>query len=112
MPRVRAETAAVNQADAAYWAANKGCDSQALDKYTADDVEFYHDLGGVTRGRAALTDSVRRNICGNPNMKVRREAVAGHVRTSLLKQGGAVYGAIIAGDRAQTHMTATRTASR
>lgn len=109
---VAPESDAVNQADAAYWAAYNSCDFPALDKYTAEDVEFYHDLGGLTRGRAALTDSVRRNICGNPNMKLRREAVAGHVRTSLLKQGGVVYGAIIAGDHLFYHNGAKRPADQ
>jgi len=36
-----------------------------------ENVEFYHDQGGVTLGRAALTDSVKKNICG----KVTRELV-------------------------------------
>src|SRR2546429_5110218 len=32
--------------------------------FLAEDVEFYHDQGGVTLGRAALTESVKNNICG------------------------------------------------
>jgi len=35
----------------------------------ADDVEFYHDQGGVTLGKEKLTESVKKNICG----KVTRE---------------------------------------
>ena len=97
-PAPAPELAAVNAADAAYWNAYNGCDFAALDKLTANDVEFYHDLGGVTLGRDRLTDSVRKNICGKPGVKIRRDAVAASVRTSLLSQGGKVYGAIVAGE--------------
>ena len=98
VPGTAPELAAVAKADTAYWNAYNQCDYPTLDKYTAQDVEFYHDIGGVTLGRAQLTDSVRKNICGNPQRKVRREAVAANVRTALLKQGDKVYGAVITGE--------------
>lgn len=47
--------AEVQAADAAYWKAYNSCDYAALDALTAEDVEFYHDQGGITRGRADLT---------------------------------------------------------
>lgn len=40
------------------------CDLEKFASFFADDVEFYHDQGGVTLGKTALTDSVRKNICG------------------------------------------------
>ena len=40
------------------------CDLQKFESFFVDDVEFYHDQGGVTLGKTALTESVRKNICG------------------------------------------------
>lgn len=90
-------TTAVRAADAAYWQAYNGCDYAALDSLTAENVEFYHDKGGITNGRAALTDSVRRYICGNFAQSVRREADAKDVEIHLLNAGPKVYGALITG---------------
>jgi hypothetical protein len=49
-----------------------------------DDVEFYHDQGGVTLGKAALTDSVKKNICG----KVTRELAPGTLKVYPMKGYG------------------------
>jgi hypothetical protein len=47
--------------------------------FFVEDVEFYHDQGGVTLGRQNLTDSVKKNICG----KVVRELVRGTLQGAL-----------------------------
>ena len=72
--------AAVRATDDAFWKAYNTCDIPALGDYFSEDVEFYHDKGGLTKSRAALVDSVKKNICGNPNQRIRREAVAGAVK--------------------------------
>ncbi len=41
--------------------------------YFANDVEFYHDTGGVTWTREAMLENTAKNVCG----KIRRELVAG-----------------------------------
>jgi hypothetical protein len=64
----------VRAADAAYWAGYNGCNAAAMADTIAEDVEFYHDKGGVTRSRKALVDSVMVNICGTAGVHVRREA--------------------------------------
>ena len=51
-----------------------------------DNVEFYHDQGGVTLGRAALVDSVKNNICG----KVTRELVPSSLQVYPMKGYGAI----------------------
>jgi hypothetical protein len=51
---------------------NKCSDSAQLEKHAAffaKDVEFYHDLGGVTLGADGVIASTRNNVCG----KFRRE---------------------------------------
>jgi hypothetical protein len=63
------------------------CDLEAFSSFLADDVEFYHDQGGVTLGNANLTESVKKNICGGD---VRRELVPGTFQANYMKGYGAV----------------------
>src|SRR5690242_2258630 len=58
--------------DAALFDSYNRCDLEKFAAFFADDVEFYHDQGGVTLGKDKLTESVRKNICG----KVTRELVS------------------------------------
>jgi ketosteroid isomerase-like protein len=61
-----------------------------LDKFAAlldEGVEFYHDQGGVTLGRQALTDAVRRNICG----RVRRTALPETFEVHAMQGFGALH---------------------
>ena len=72
--------------DTALFAAYNQCDLAKFASFIADDVEFYHDKGGVTLGKEALTDSVKKNICG----KVTRELVPGTLQAYPMKGFGAV----------------------
>ena len=62
------------------------CDLATFGALFADDVEFYHDQGGVTLGRAALVASVKQNICG----KTRRDPVPGTLEVHPMKGYGAL----------------------
>lgn len=77
---------AVAALDAALFDSYNRCDLAKFASFFAEDVEFYHDQGGVTLGRAALTESVKTNICG----KVTRELVAGSLQVYYMKGYGAV----------------------
>jgi uncharacterized protein (TIGR02246 family) len=77
---------AIAALDSAVFDAYNRCDLEKFSTFFADDVEFYHDQGGVTLGSAALTDSVKKNICG----KVTRELVAGTLQVYHMKGYGAV----------------------
>lgn len=72
--------------DAALFDSYNHCDLEKFSSFFADDVEFYHDQGGVTLGKAALADSVKKNICG----KVTRELVPGTLQVHYMKGYGAV----------------------
>jgi ketosteroid isomerase-like protein len=72
--------------DAALFDAYNRCDLDKFASFFVDDVEFYHDQGGVTLGKAALTDSVKKNICG----KVTRELVPGTLKVYHMKGYGLV----------------------
>jgi hypothetical protein len=72
--------------DAALFDSYNKCDLDKFASFFVEDVEFYHDQGGVTLGRAALTDSVKKNICG----KVTRELVPGSLKVFYMKGYGCV----------------------
>jgi hypothetical protein len=88
---------AVLAGDTRFWAAYNACDVGAFRQFFTDDVEFYHDKGGITLGFDKLAASVKDNLCSGPN-RIRREAVEGTVRVFLLRGGGAVYGAVLSGE--------------
>jgi ketosteroid isomerase-like protein len=77
---------AITTLDAALFDAYNRCDLEKFSSFFEDDVEFYHDQGGVTLGKAALTESVKKNICG----KVTRELVPGTLEAHHMKGYGAV----------------------
>src|SRR5207245_9086253 len=55
---------AIGALDAALFDAYNRCDLVKFSNFFVEDVEFYHDQGGLTLGRQNLTDSVKKNICG------------------------------------------------
>jgi ketosteroid isomerase-like protein len=72
--------------DSGLFEAYNTCDLETFASFFVEDVEFYHDKGGVTRGRPALVDSVKNNICG----KTRRDLIPGTIEVHPM--GG--YGAL------------------
>lgn len=90
--------ATLQKFDAAYWQAYNSCDVATMEKMSTDDLEFYHDQGGVMKGVPAFATAMRNNICGNPDNKVRREAVAGTIRVYPMQDKGKVYGAVMSGE--------------
>ncbi|HKQ53538.1 MAG TPA: nuclear transport factor 2 family protein [Pyrinomonadaceae bacterium] len=62
------------------------CDLEKFGTFFVDDLEFYHDKGGVTLTRQSLVESVKNNICG----KVRREVVAESLEAHPIPGYGAV----------------------
>jgi ketosteroid isomerase-like protein len=73
--------------DRAVFDAVNGCDLQTAGTFFADDLEFYHDNGGlIHRSRQTFLESVKSNLCG----KVRRELVAGTLEVYPMHGYGAV----------------------
>jgi hypothetical protein len=62
------------------------CDLAKFSSLVAPDVEFYHDKTGLMRGRQALVDAIRNNICG----KVTRQIVPGTLEVYPIADYGAV----------------------
>jgi hypothetical protein len=62
------------------------CDLTTISSLVADDLEFYHDKTGLARGRQALVDGIKNNICG----KVTRELVPATLQVDPIANYGAV----------------------
>lgn len=90
--------AGVRQFDTAYWDAYNRCDIKQLAALNTDDLEFYHDKGGVMLGQAKFSAAMQNNICGNPAAQVRRQAVAATVQVYPMRANGQLYGAVISGE--------------
>src|SRR4030095_6244547 len=78
---------AVTALDRALFDAYNRCDLSKFASLVADDVEFYHDSGGVTLGKEKLVESVKNNIC---TQDVRRELVPGTLKIYHMKGYGAI----------------------
>ena len=77
---------AITELDAALFDAYNKCDLAKFGSFIDENVEFYHDQGGVTLGRAALVESVKKNICGTTT----RELVPGTLQIYYMKGYGAI----------------------
>ncbi|MEM7186506.1 MAG: nuclear transport factor 2 family protein [Bacteroidota bacterium] len=70
------------------------CRLEAFEHLIAEDLEFYHDLSGITRSKESFIETFRRNICGNPEQKPRRDLIPGTLVVYPLYNQGELYGAI------------------
>jgi ketosteroid isomerase-like protein len=78
---------AITALDTKLFDAYNHCDLKTFDSLLADDVEFYHDQGGVTLGRQKLTESVKNNICTGDTQRV---LVPGTLKIYYMKGYGAI----------------------
>ncbi len=83
--------------DSIFWVGYNTCNVDLMGQFLAKDVQMYHDQAGNVDSLGFAT-AIRKNICGDPNNKVRRELVTGTFKLFLLRGGGIIYGAIISYD--------------
>lgn len=88
----------LRQFDSEYWKAFNACEVQKQTRMNAEDLEFYHDIGGVMRGRASFAETTAKNICGRSDWRLRRAEVPGTVKLYPLRRNGEIYGAVISGE--------------
>ena len=72
--------------DKAYFDAYNTCDMETQASIMADDIEFFHDQGGLVTDKEELLKSIEVNICG----KVTRELVDGTLEVYEIANYGAV----------------------
>src|SRR5687767_8141327 len=73
-------TATIFHKDSLFWVAYNRCDVEGMLAFFTNDLEFYHDKGGITQGMENFRTSLAKGLCGNENFKIRREAVHGTVK--------------------------------
>ncbi|MDO6517222.1 nuclear transport factor 2 family protein [Zobellia uliginosa] len=76
----------ITQLDRTYFEAYNSCNMEKQAEMYAEDIEFYHDKGGLTTSKQDLLDSLKKNICG----KVTRELVEGSIEVFPISEYGAV----------------------
>ncbi|MCU7547549.1 nuclear transport factor 2 family protein [Chitinophagaceae bacterium LB-8] len=91
-------TATILHKDSLFWAAYNKCDTESFPQFFTNDVEFYHDKGGMTIGLDGIISNMKKNLCGTNTFRLRREAVEGSVKVFPLQNSGVIYGAVISGE--------------
>src|SRR6266446_6825068 len=64
-------TRKITALDAEIFDAYNRCDLAKFASFLAEDLEFYHDQGGLSVGRQATVEGVKNNICGTKTSPVR-----------------------------------------
>jgi hypothetical protein len=72
--------------DKKFFDAYNTCDIPTADSLLSEDIEFYHDLGGLSTSKTQLMDGLKNNICG----KVTRVLQEGSIEVYPIKDYGAV----------------------
>jgi hypothetical protein len=72
--------------DATYFNAYNTCDLATQASLMSDELEFYHDQGGLSTSKPDILKSIEKNICG----KVTRELVAESLEVHEIPGFGAV----------------------
>ncbi|AWH83617.1 DUF4440 domain-containing protein [Flavobacterium album] len=70
------------------------CNIEAFRAFFTEDLEFYHDKGGMTTSRDEMIAKTKQNLCSKPGWQIRREPVEGTLNVYPLDG----YGAILTGE--------------
>lgn len=70
------------------------CDKEKIESFFTEDLEFYHDKGGLMKSRAAFMEIQQKNFCGERPAYLRREVVPGTMKVFPMYN----YGAVQSGD--------------
>lgn len=84
--------------DKQFWLAYNSCDIDKMKPYIDENIEFYHDKGGIILGSKQLTESIKNNLCSNTNFKIRREIIPNTIEFYTLKKDNIIYGVILSGE--------------
>lgn len=72
--------------DATWEDAYNHCKLDVMEELISEDLEFYHDQGGLLTSKQKLNEALKNNICG----KVKRELKKGSIEVYEIKGYGAV----------------------
>jgi ketosteroid isomerase-like protein len=79
---------AIVKQDSTFFDAYNHCDTkfEAYADFYSDDIEFYHDQGGLSNSKKDILEGTKKNICG----KVTRTLVPGSIEVYPIKDYGAI----------------------
>lgn len=72
--------------DSVFFTAYNNCDLETQASLVSEDLEFFHDQGGLLTKKEELMEGIKLNICG----KVTRELVPGSIEVYPIPNYGAV----------------------
>ena len=72
--------------DSVYFEAYNTCDMETQRAMYAEDIEFYHDRGGLVTDKEEILKALKENICG----KVKRYLVKGSIEVYPIPGHGAI----------------------
>jgi ketosteroid isomerase-like protein len=72
--------------DKTFFNAYNSCDMDTQNAIYAEDIEFFHDKGGLMTSKSDILAATKRNICG----KVTRQLIEGSVEVYPIASYGAV----------------------
>lgn len=70
------------------------CKIDEFENFISEDLEFYHDQGGLSTNKEDFLKAVKNNICSNPDKKPIRKLIEGSLEVYPLYENGKLYGAI------------------
>jgi ketosteroid isomerase-like protein len=79
---------AIVKQDSIFFDAYNHCDTkfETYADFYAEDIEFYHDQGGLSNAKKDILEGTKKNICG----KVTRTPVPGSIEVYPIKDYGAI----------------------
>ncbi|NNT70708.1 nuclear transport factor 2 family protein [Flavobacterium sp. IMCC34852] len=79
---------AIAEQDSIFFDAYNHCDTkfETYANFYAEDIEFYHDHGGLSNSKKDILEGTKKNICG----KVTRTLVQGSIEVYPIKDYGAI----------------------
>jgi hypothetical protein len=84
--------------DSLFWRAYNTCHVDSMRLFLTDDMEFYHDKGGLTTTSQKLAESMQKGLCGRVEWRLRREVIPGTLAFYPMNNNGKLYGAILSGE--------------
>jgi hypothetical protein len=85
IPSLNSKTLA--ERDSSLFSVVYSCKPEQVKTFLTEDLEFYHDKGGVTKTLTVFLEQLNNNFCGEGKVKLRRELVKGSLKTYDFKDG-------------------------
>ena len=76
----------ISNMDRIFFDTYNSCDIEKQKEIYSDDIEFFHDKGGLSTSKSDILESTKKNICG----KVTRTLVKGSIEVYPIHDYGAV----------------------